>query len=90
MTVACAVDDANMLRTLTKCVHQANKLKTKTIRNSLNPVWNETLTYEGITPQDMKRKMLRWVCVSTTTVTNIPCHKLQFELIDVLHTEELA
>ncbi|XP_019721972.1 double C2-like domain-containing protein alpha [Hippocampus comes] len=38
---------------------KANKLKTKTIRNSLNPVWNETLTYEGITPQDMKRKMLR-------------------------------
>ncbi|XP_037113367.1 double C2-like domain-containing protein alpha [Syngnathus acus] len=38
---------------------KANKLKTKTIRNSLNPVWNETLTYVGITQQDMNRKTLR-------------------------------
>ncbi|KAG7233743.1 hypothetical protein INR49_006664 [Caranx melampygus] len=42
---------------------KANKLKTKTIRNSLNPVWNETLTYVGITEEDMHRKTLRWsVC----------------------------
>ncbi|XP_077386201.1 double C2-like domain-containing protein alpha isoform X1 [Festucalex cinctus] len=38
---------------------KANKLKTKTIRNSLNPVWNETLTYVGITHEDMNRKTLR-------------------------------
>uniref|UniRef100_A0A1A8P830 Double C2-like domains, alpha n=1 Tax=Nothobranchius rachovii TaxID=451742 RepID=A0A1A8P830_9TELE len=38
---------------------KANKLKTKTIRNSLNPVWNETLTYVGITEEDMSRKTLR-------------------------------
>ncbi|XP_017260864.2 double C2-like domain-containing protein alpha, partial [Kryptolebias marmoratus] len=38
---------------------KANKLKTKTIRNSLNPVWNETLTYVGITEEDMNRKTLR-------------------------------
>ncbi|XP_015248959.1 PREDICTED: double C2-like domain-containing protein alpha [Cyprinodon variegatus] len=38
---------------------KANKLKTKTIRNSLNPVWNETLTYYGITEEDMHRKTLR-------------------------------
>ncbi|XP_047212559.1 double C2-like domain-containing protein alpha isoform X2 [Girardinichthys multiradiatus] len=38
---------------------KANKLKTKTIRNSLNPVWNETLTYFGITEEDMHRKTLR-------------------------------
>ncbi|XP_034045594.1 double C2-like domain-containing protein alpha [Thalassophryne amazonica] len=38
---------------------KANKLKTKTIRNSLNPVWNETLTYVGITEEDMHRKTLR-------------------------------
>ncbi|KAM9744973.1 double C2-like domain-containing protein alpha [Menidia menidia] len=38
---------------------KANKLKTRTIRNSLNPVWNETLTYVGITEEDMHRKTLR-------------------------------
>ncbi|XP_041939274.1 double C2-like domain-containing protein alpha [Alosa sapidissima] len=38
---------------------KANKLKTRTVRNSLNPVWNETLTYIGITPEDMHRKTLR-------------------------------
>ncbi|XP_056871114.1 double C2-like domain-containing protein alpha [Takifugu flavidus] len=38
---------------------KANKLKTRTIRNSLNPVWNETLTYVGITEEDLHRKTLR-------------------------------
>lgn len=38
---------------------KANKLKTRTIRNSLNPVWNERLTYTGITAQDLHRKTLR-------------------------------
>uniref|UniRef100_A0A8C4ZWB5 Double C2-like domains, alpha n=1 Tax=Gadus morhua TaxID=8049 RepID=A0A8C4ZWB5_GADMO len=38
---------------------KANKLKTRTIRNSLHPVWNETLTYIGITEEDMHRKTLR-------------------------------
>ncbi|CAL8287033.1 unnamed protein product [Boreogadus saida] len=38
---------------------KANKLKTRTIRNSLHPVWNETLTYVGITEEDMHRKTLR-------------------------------
>ncbi|XP_068606120.1 double C2-like domain-containing protein alpha [Brachionichthys hirsutus] len=38
---------------------KANKLKTRTIRNCLNPVWNETLTYVGITEEDMHRKTLR-------------------------------
>lgn len=41
------------------CDIQANKLKTKTVRNTLNPVWNETLTYCGITEEDMYRKTLR-------------------------------
>uniref|UniRef100_A0A8C6UMY9 Double C2-like domains, alpha n=1 Tax=Neogobius melanostomus TaxID=47308 RepID=A0A8C6UMY9_9GOBI len=38
---------------------KANKLKTRTIRNSLNPVWNERLTYTGITAEDLHRKTLR-------------------------------
>ncbi|XP_072298847.1 double C2-like domain-containing protein alpha [Eucyclogobius newberryi] len=38
---------------------KANKLKTRTIRNSLNPVWNERLTYTGITAEDLYRKTLR-------------------------------
>ncbi|XP_061461301.1 double C2-like domain-containing protein beta [Rhineura floridana] len=38
---------------------KANKLKTKTLRNTLNPTWNETLTYYGITDEDMIRKTLR-------------------------------
>ncbi|XP_017366065.1 double C2-like domain-containing protein beta isoform X2 [Cebus imitator] len=38
---------------------KANKLRTKTLRNTLNPTWNETLTYYGITDEDMLRKTLR-------------------------------
>ncbi|XP_021173177.2 double C2-like domain-containing protein beta isoform X2 [Fundulus heteroclitus] len=38
---------------------KANKLRTKTLRNTLNPIWNETLTYYGITDEDMVRKTLR-------------------------------
>ncbi|NWW50320.1 DOC2B protein, partial [Pedionomus torquatus] len=40
---------------------KANKLRTKTLRNTLNPTWNETLTYYGITDEDMIRKTLRSV-----------------------------
>ncbi|XP_028913951.1 double C2-like domain-containing protein alpha [Ornithorhynchus anatinus] len=38
---------------------KANKLKTKTQRNTLNPVWNEDLMYRGITDEDITRKVLR-------------------------------
>ncbi|KAA8594814.1 hypothetical protein FQN60_011949, partial [Etheostoma spectabile] len=38
---------------------QANKLRTKTLKNTLNPVWNETLMYHGITAADMTTKTLR-------------------------------
>nr|XP_032836898.1 double C2-like domain-containing protein beta [Petromyzon marinus] len=38
---------------------KATKLRTKTLRNTLNPAWNETLTYYGITDDDLLRKTLR-------------------------------
>lgn len=39
---------------------QSNKLRTKTLKNTLNPVWNETLVYHGISDEEMSRKTLRW------------------------------
>ncbi|MBN3280519.1 RP3A protein, partial [Polyodon spathula] len=38
---------------------KSNKLRTKTLRNTRNPTWNETLVYHGITDEDMQRKTLR-------------------------------
>ncbi|XP_071754530.1 rabphilin-3A [Centroberyx gerrardi] len=38
---------------------KSNKLRTKTLKNTLNPVWNETLVYYGITDEEMTRKTLR-------------------------------
>ena len=38
---------------------QSFKLRTKTINKTLNPEWNETLTYYGITDDDMRRKTIR-------------------------------
>uniref|UniRef100_A0A674KGH1 C2 domain-containing protein n=1 Tax=Terrapene triunguis TaxID=2587831 RepID=A0A674KGH1_9SAUR len=40
---------------------KSNKLRTKTLRNTRNPMWNETLVYHGITDEDMQRKTLRQV-----------------------------
>ncbi|NXN78689.1 RP3A protein, partial [Bombycilla garrulus] len=42
---------------------KSNKLRTKTLRNTRNPVWNETLVYHGITDEDMQRKTLRQISV---------------------------
>ncbi|KAJ8287156.1 hypothetical protein GJAV_G00048270 [Gymnothorax javanicus] len=38
---------------------KSNKLRTKTLRNTRNPAWNETLVYHGLTEDDMLRKTLR-------------------------------
>ncbi|CAM4728739.1 unnamed protein product [Leuciscus chuanchicus] len=38
---------------------KSNKLRTKTLRTTLNPVWNEALVYHGITNEDMLKKTLR-------------------------------
>ncbi|GAB1597616.1 rabphilin-3A-like [Argonauta hians] len=38
---------------------KANKLRSKTIHKTLNPEWNETLTYYGITDEDIIKKTLR-------------------------------
>lgn len=38
---------------------QSFKLRTKTINKTLNPQWNETLTYYGITEEDMRKKTIR-------------------------------
>ncbi|XP_037672735.1 rabphilin-3A isoform X1 [Choloepus didactylus] len=38
---------------------KSNKLRTKTLRNTRNPIWNETLVYHGITDEDVQRKTLR-------------------------------
>ncbi|XP_050977465.1 rabphilin-3A isoform X2 [Labeo rohita] len=38
---------------------KSNKLRTKTLHTTLNPVWNENLVYHGITNEDMQKKTLR-------------------------------
>ncbi|KAM8828225.1 rabphilin-3A isoform 2-T2 [Spinachia spinachia] len=38
---------------------KSNKLRTKTLKTTLNPAWNETLVYHGITDDEMSRKTLR-------------------------------
>ncbi|TNN27923.1 Rabphilin-3A [Liparis tanakae] len=38
---------------------KSNKLRTRTLKATLNPVWNETLVYHGITHDEMTRKTLR-------------------------------
>ncbi|KAI2662117.1 Rabphilin-3A [Labeo rohita] len=38
---------------------KSTKLRTKTLRNTRNPNWNETLVYHGLTDEDMQRKTLR-------------------------------
>jgi Ca2+-dependent lipid-binding protein len=44
---------------LTFFLTQSTKLRSKTIYKTLNPEWNETLTYYGITESDAATKTLR-------------------------------
>ncbi|XP_071094269.1 rabphilin-3A-like isoform X2 [Haliotis cracherodii] len=39
--------------------NKSTKMRTKTIHKTLNPEWNETLTYYGITEEDCLKKTLR-------------------------------
>lgn len=39
--------------------NKSTKLRTKTIHKTLNPQWNETLTYHGISEDDLLKKTLR-------------------------------
>uniref|UniRef100_A0A3B5MUU5 Double C2-like domains, beta n=1 Tax=Xiphophorus couchianus TaxID=32473 RepID=A0A3B5MUU5_9TELE len=56
----CTINKAKVsLQHLHVGLFSANKLRTKTLHNTLNPFWNETLTYYGITDEDMVRKTLR-------------------------------
>ena len=48
------------LNLYTDVIFQSNKLRTKTIHKTLNPQWNETLTYHGITEEDMAKKTVRF------------------------------
>lgn len=38
---------------------KASQLRTRTVRGTRGPVWEETLTYHGFTRQDAGRKTLR-------------------------------
>jgi Ca2+-dependent lipid-binding protein len=46
---------------------QSFKLRTKTLQKTLNPDWNETLTYYGITEDDCRRKTLRLTVLDEDT-----------------------
>ena len=41
------------------CLVQSTKLRSKTIYKTLNPEWNEMLTYYGVTETDAATKTLR-------------------------------
>ena len=46
---------------------QASKLRTMTIFKTLNPEWNEKLTYYGMTESDMANKTLRLTILDQNT-----------------------
>ncbi|XP_048728473.1 rabphilin-3A-like isoform X2 [Ostrea edulis] len=63
---------------------KSNKLRTKTIHKTLNPDWNETLTYYGITEDDTIRKTLRLAVLDEDAFgfdfigeTRVPLKRLQ-------------
>ncbi|KAL4223051.1 Double C2-like domain-containing protein beta [Mactra antiquata] len=63
---------------------KSNKLRTKTIHKTLNPQWNETLTYHGVSGEDMLKKTLRLAVLDEDAFgfdfigeTRVPLNKLQ-------------
>ncbi|XP_053375706.1 rabphilin-3A-like isoform X2 [Mercenaria mercenaria] len=63
---------------------KSNKLRTKTIHKTLNPQWNETLTYHGLSEEDMAKKTLRLAVLDEDAFgfdfigeTRVPLYKLK-------------
>ncbi|XP_042637443.1 double C2-like domain-containing protein gamma [Orycteropus afer afer] len=54
--------DAYVKANLLPGASKASQLRTRTVRGTRGPVWEETLTYHGFTLQDARRKTLR-LCV---------------------------
>ena len=66
-------------------VAKATKLKSKTIEKTLNPEWDETLTYYGVTEDDMYKKTMRIVVLDRDRIgsdflgeTRVALKKLNF------------
>lgn len=65
---------------------KSNKLQTKTIHKTLNPQWNETVTYYGITEEDMIKKTVRLAVLDEDAFgydfigeTRVPLKKLKHQ-----------
>ncbi|XP_016325186.1 rabphilin-3A-like [Sinocyclocheilus anshuiensis] len=76
---------------------KSNKLRTKTLRNTRNPTWNETLVYHGLTDDDMQRKTLRFqshtLLSSTAAVTGKDGSELEERgriLISLMYSSQLS
>ncbi|XP_055327613.1 rabphilin-3A-like isoform X2 [Paramacrobiotus metropolitanus] len=71
---------------------KSNKQRTHTINKTLNPVFNETLTYYGMTDDDMARKILRLAVLDEDTFghdfigeTRVPLKRLMSTSMEWKH-----